>query len=460
MTANPPNILFIFPDQVRWDWVPWNRQLDLRAPNLANLAERGTRFENVFCSSPLCAPSRACLAQGLNVWRAGVRDNTDDTPLDGQFFYANLRDSGYEVCAVGKVDLHKGTEEWHLDGSSWLSRWGFTRGIDSEGKHAGAITGVEKPAGPYMARLHEAGWAEAHASDITGRHHFLDTHPTPLPEELYSDNWIAQNCLDVLAQVPTGQPWFMQINYTGPHEPNDVTKSMWDSVQGRTFPPPVDSDEYGPEDHHRIRQNYTAMIENIDRHTGAMLEEIERRGELENTLVIFASDHGEQLGDHNNWEKSHYYDGAVRVPLVIAGPGVEAGAVSDALVQINDLGPTFLDFAGAEPLANADGVSLRPVLEGRARGTHDYVYSGLNQRGGNRSHAHHLSETRAIHFDVVFDGRYKFVTDHVAGEELLFDRNSDPNELRNQVSEFPAVADRLRAALARQTHPGDGGSTR
>ncbi len=452
MAVNQPNILFIFPDQHRWDWGPWNSDLDLNMPNLAALAKRGVRFENVVCSSPLCAPSRACLAQGLNFWRCGVNDNGQDTPLDGQYFYRNLRDAGYEVCGVGKVDLHKGTAEWHTDGSSWLDKWGFTRGIDSEGKHAGAGGGREKPRGPYMAMLHQKGWAETHADDLISRDRFLSTDPTPLPEDLYSDNWIAQNCLDVLGQVEVGTPWFMQINYTGPHEPNDITQSMWDSVQGRTYPQPWDSTQYEESDHVRIRQNYAAMIENIDRHTGAILAAIAKRGELDNTIVVYSSDHGEALGDHDCWEKSHFYQGPLAVPLVIAGPGIASGAVSEALVQINDLGPTFLDLAGAEPLDDVDGASLRPVLEGRARGVHDYVYSGLRQGTGTGVGHRGLALERK--FDLSYDGRYKFVIDHVEGNELLFDRQIDPSESENRIEELPEVANRLRAALARQTGAG------
>lgn len=459
MAERPPNLLFIFPDQQRWDWGPWNEQLDIRTPNLARLAERGVRFEHTITSSPLCAPARACLASGRNFWRCGVNDNHDDTPLDGPFFYQNLRAAGYEVCAVGKVDLHKGTAEWKTDGSSWLDQWGFTRGIDNEGKHAGVVTGDEEPAGPYMAMLHREGWADAHVKDLKSRHYFLDTQPTPLPEDLYSDNWIADNCLSVLEQVEVGKPWFMQINYTGPHEPNDVTQSMWDSVQGRQFPGPVDSTEFEPGDHHRIRQNYTAMIENIDRHTGRILDAIESRGELENTIVVYSSDHGEMLGDHNCWEKSNFYDGALRVPLVIAGPGIDGGRVSDALAQVNDLGPTFLDLAGAEPLGGSDGLSLRPVLEGRARGVHDYSYSGLNQRGA-RGASSSYRVIRVTRFDVVCDGRYKLVVDHTEGRELLFDGKIDPHELTNIVDSEPEVADRLRSALARQTSPGAGAPVR
>ncbi|MXY13109.1 MAG: sulfatase-like hydrolase/transferase [Chloroflexi bacterium] len=208
-----------------------------------------------------------------------------------------------------------------------------------------------------------------------------------------------------------------------------------------------------------MRQNYTAMIENIDRHTGRILDAIESRGELENTIVVYSSDHGEMLGDHNCWEKSNFYDGALRVPLVIAGPGIDGGRVSDALAQVNDLGPTFLDLAGAEPLGDSDGLSLRPVLEGRARGVHDYSYSGLNQRG-SRGASSSYRVIRVTRFDVVCDGRYKLVVDHTEGRELLFDGKIDPHELTNIVDSEPEVADRLRSALARQTSPGAGAPVR
>jgi arylsulfatase A-like enzyme len=457
-TSGHPNILFLFPDQHRYDWVGWNPDLSVRTPNLDRLAARGVTFNRHICNSPLCAPSRATLALGVSYRRCGVIDNLDDTPLDRPYVYQHLRDAGYRTAAVGKVDLHKGTFEWKLDGSSWLDKWGFTDGIDNEGKHAGAVTGVKEPAGPYMAFLHDRGLAQIHHDDLHDRHDFTSTYPTPLPDDAYSDNWIAENCLRYLREFPTDQPWFIQVNYTGPHEPMDITQSMHDRWTDVDFPGPIDSDEFDPETHLQIRRNYAAMLENIDRHTARYLEVIEERGELDNTIVVYSSDHGEMLGDHNQWAKWTYRQPSLGVPLVIAGPGVQSGRSTDAIVQLIDLPATFIDYAGAKPLPDADGKSLRPLLDGSADILHDHVFAGQTNRvehptgaGGDGGLLDYMMVTsKAFDWDLVSDGRFKLVRDRHASRTLLFDLDNDPLEQVDLSDSRPDMVKTLDAVLDRE----------
>ncbi len=455
-TSDRPNILFLFPDQHRHDWVGWNADLPVRTPNLDRLAKKGVAFNRMICNSPLCAPSRATLALGVNYRRCGVIDNLDDTPLDRPMVYQHLRDAGYRVGAVGKVDMHKGTYEWKVDGSSWLDEWGFTEGIDNEGKHAGALTGVDEPAGPYMAFLHERDLQQVHYDDLQDRHSFTSTYPTPLPDDAYSDNWIAENCLQFLNAFPKDQPWFMQVNYTGPHEPMDITQSMYDRWTGVDFPQPHDNDEYDPETHRQIRRNYAAMLENIDRHTARYLEAIEERGELDNTIVVYSSDHGEMLGDHEIWAKFTHYQPSLGVPLVISGPGIREGVDVDAIVQLIDLTATFIDYGGAAALPDADGKSLRPLLDGTAERLHDQVFAGLTNRteppedvGDGSLTKYMMSASRAFDWDAVLDGRHKLVRSREDGT-LLFDLDEDPLETVNLTKSHPEIVARLGALLDRE----------
>jgi arylsulfatase A-like enzyme len=440
-TSGRPNILFIFPDQHRFDWVGWNPDLPVRMPNLDRLADRGVRFSRVICNSPLCAPSRSTLAQGVNYRRSGTLDNNDNTPLDQPLFYQNLRDAGYRVASVGKVDLHKGTPVWGVDGASWLDKWGFTDGIDNCGKHAGAANWKPVAETPYIAFLQERGLDRVHVDDLNARHRFTSTDPTPLPDDAYCDNWIADNCVRFLNEFPADQPWFMQVNYTGPHEPMDITQSMYERWTDVDFPAPNDSSEYDSATHTQIRRNYAAMLENIDRHTARFLDVIQERGELDNTIVVYSSDHGEMLGDHNDWEKFTYYHPSLCVPLVIAGPGVKAGVASPTLTQLIDLAATFLDYAGADPIQRMDGISLRHVLEGSADSIHDHVFSGLENRGSKG--ANH----KIRNFDLVWDGRYKLVVSQRDDGEMLFDLDRDPLENENIAANQPEVVTRLRAVL-------------
>ena len=427
----PPNVLFFFPDQHRFDFLGTNPDLPVRTPTLDALAARGVRFTRAFTPSPLCAPARACLAAGKWYENARVRDNGDDYPVDQPTFYAALRAAGYRVGGVGKFDLNKGSNDWGLDGKNHLDEWGFTDGINSEGKHAGVNTGAESPRGPYMKYLHDRGLAEAYVEDMRTRHNYRDVHPLPIPEDAYGDNWVAENGLEVIRNFPTDRPWFLQVNFPGPHEPMDVTPSMREAWKDVPFPPAHDNDEWDAESHCRTRQNYAAMIENIDRHLARYLDLIAERGELENTVVVYSSDHGEMLGDHNRWAKSSYYDPSIGVPLVIAGPGIAEGIVTDTLVSIHDLAATFLDLAGIEPIEGADARSLRPVLEGRTSAHRALIFCGLKR------------------WRSVFDGRFKLV--EIDGERpILFDLETDPLEDRNVAAERPEEVARL--ADARRRH--------
>ena len=161
-----PNFLFLFPDQHRFDFLGLNPGLPLRTPNLDALAARGTRLTRMICPSPLCAPSRASLASGRSYRRCGVLGNDADYPLRQPTFYASLRDSGYRVAGVGKFELHKATLDWGIDGSQGLQAWGFSEGIDSEGKHDGVTSGATAPKGPYLAHLHARGLVDDYVKDM------------------------------------------------------------------------------------------------------------------------------------------------------------------------------------------------------------------------------------------------------------------------------------------------------
>jgi arylsulfatase len=425
------NVLLLFPDQHRHDWLPHNRDLPLRMPHLAGLMARGVRFANATTPSPICAPARACLASGRDYEDCGVPGNHVDYPLDRPTVYQRLRDAGYQVGGVGKFDLHKPTQDWGLDGQRLLPQWGFTHGIDNEGKLDAVASGAVRPAGPYMAYLHREGLADRHVADFARRkgpvRSYTETGPTPLPDEAYCDNWIADNAAGVLADFAGDRPWYLQVNFTGPHNPMDVTARMHRAWDEASFPGPVDHDEVDPQTHQRVRRNYAAMLENIDRQVGRLLALVEARGELDRTLVVYSSDHGEMLGDHNRWAKGTWYHPAVGVPMVVAGPAVRHGAQSRALVTLQDLTATFLDVAGAPALPDMDGRTLGPVLSGRTERHRPHVRAGLYD------------------WRSVCDGRFKLVRDGRA--QLLYDRRTDPDELTDVAGKHPEEVDRLAPLL-------------
>lgn len=444
-----PNILLVFPDEHRFDWTGANDDLPLNTPHLDSLAARGVRFDNCVCSSPLCAPSRACLAAGVEYDRCGVGDNSDDYPLAQTTFYRLLRDAGYYVGGVGKFDLSKGEATWSLDGAYHLDDWGFSGGCDCAGKPEATNVGATEAKDPYMKYMYDEGMAATHVADMETRKppsSFTNTAATPLADVYYHDNWVGRKALDFIENAPAGQPWFLQANFVGPHYPMDITSAMAASVAGRDFPlPHGNTDELGAETHRAIRRNYAAMIENIDAWLGQLVDAVDTRGQLEDTLVVFASDHGEMLGDRNLWRKSQPYHPSLCVPLVAAGPGVVQGAVSSALVSLIDLADTFLDIGGAERPAAMDARSFRAVLEGRASSHRAYAYSGLTTAGDGED------TPTALDWRLVFDGRFKLVRRHATEGlplERLYDLDNDPWEETNVESTYPDDLARLQAALA------------
>ena len=443
MSTAKPNILFFLPDQHRPDWLGCNPDLPLRTPNLDRLCAEGTRFVNAYTTSPLCAPARACLASGLHYERCRVPSNQENYPLDQPTYYQRLRDVGYRVCGVGKFDLHKdlatppGERDWHLDGSRLLAEWGFTEGIDNEGKLDGGASYAadRKPRGPYLNYLRHHGLADTYVREHAERAEHRDAYVTLLPEEAYCDNWLSENGLRFLREFPEGRPWHLVVNFTGPHNPMDVTRRMHDEWAGVEFPMPVNNEQenYGVGDHQRNRQHYAAMIENIDRQVGRFIDTVVERGELDNTLIVFSSDHGEMLGDHSRWGKSTWRTPSSGVPLIVAGPGVAQGAVSDALVSLHDLAATFLDYAAAPPLPAMDARSLRGVLEGTTDQHRDCVLSALGE------------------WRMLFDGRHKLVVTGSDAAELLYDLREDPFECSDIAQQQPEIVERFHRMREEET---------
>ncbi|MFC6964620.1 sulfatase family protein [Halocatena marina] len=465
-----PNLLFFFPDQHRHDWLGSNTELPLRTPNIDRLAARGVRFTNAVCPSPLCSPSRACLATGNEYHSSDVLGNADTLSTSVTTYFQRLRDeAGYHVMGCGKFDLHKGSYSWGVDGQTSLEKWGFSDGIDNAGKLDGITSadwtkhpsrigvGIEEcwntayeavisdstqPSEPYTAYLQEQGLLVEHAEDYNTRWE-LDGNaafPTTLPEEAYIDNWIGRQGLSLLEEAPDDSPWYLVVNFAGPHSPFDVTEEMHDWYRNPDveFPNPTSSGVDSVTDDEEVRRNYAAMIENIDRWVGQYLDVLANRGELENTIVVYSSDHGEMLGDHGIWGKSVPFQPSVGVPLIIAGPDVEDRDPYDAPMTILDLHDTFLDYAGVKNRSTSSSRSIRHLLEDPNSEHRDYVVSGLGD------------------WRMIFDGRYKYIdgwTPDNNGETtniqdgVLFDLVEDSQETENIANKRPEVTHELRTRI-------------
>lgn len=444
-----PNILFFFPDQQRPDWTGLNKSIPTKTPNIQWLADNGMTFSDAVCPSPLCAPSRSSLATGKEYERCGVPTNGHDLPEGQLTFYKLLRESGYHVTACGKFDLRKNAMDWGRDGKhivnghNYLREWGFSDGIDNSGKHDGPRAYRNGSVCPYFDYLERNNLAQVHLDDFDERPYpnFVNTNPTPLPGHAYADNYIAANGFQLLRQAPEDKPWFLQVNFNGPHEPMDITLDMKQRWQHADFPQPHNNTDYPEEKHVEIRQNYTAMIENIDQWLGRYIDYLESTGQLENTLIVYSSDHGEMLGDHNRWMKKVPYKQSAGVPLIVAGPGVKPATRNDKPTTILDLASTFLDYGNVNTPSDWDSRSLRSVLNGASESNREFVKSGLNPWRMVMNEQYKL----IVGFDRDWDSNK--IGPPKKSPILLFDRDKDPWEDHDISKENPGVVNRLRKLI-------------
>lgn len=424
MTATP-NLLVLFPDQWRADWFG-HLGMPVRTPHLDALAARGTRFDACRSNSPLCAPARSCVSAGLRYRACGVPDNGVNLDPHLPNCWQALRDAGWRVATCGKNDIHKGDQAWSRSG--WmpiLGRLGFTEAREHAGKHDAA--GKLRRGTPclYGDLLRTAGADTDYLADLASRR--TPGHPAGdnrLPRDLYTDDVCGMQALQLLAGLPADAPWSLWVNFPGPHEPFDPPGELARRYADTAFPPPRRPDPADPSDHLAVRRSYAAMMEGIDEWCGRILAAVAARGELERTVVVFASDHGDMLGDLGRWFKSVPYEGAVRVPLVLAGPGIAAGRTSTALVESCDLAPTFAGLTGGPAPASWHGRSLWPLLRGEA------------DDSAHRTHQVMELADHAGDWEAVCDGRLKLVR-HRDGRREIYDLVADPHETQDRAGDPP-----------------------
>lgn len=433
--AKQPNILIFLPDELRYDW---SQGPFLQTPNLDCLRKRGVTFSNAITPSPLCVPSRFSMASGKNYeyWNmANVGNDVNYPYQDIPTVFNRLREAGYYTMGVGKFDLGRVD---NLKGIGWGSTMAESWGFDDLRNTAGKLfapglrpNSYNVYTDPYLKHLAAHNLDAVYQNDMQRRlsNHFLDTQPSELPHRHYFDTWVTDQAIEAYNQRDRKKPWFLIVNWQGPHFPMDVSSEMWDSVQNRTFPSPRGNTQYSAAQHQQIRANYAAMIENQDEQVGRMLEAIDQ--DLDDTLVIYTSDHGEMLGDKNLWKKSQPFQPSIGVPMVIAGPVVDTsmqGTTTSHPVSLIDVPSTLLDVGNIPIPISMEGKSLRGILQ-------------------EPNEEYRVVKSSYSTWTALFDGRYKYVKGYKKTkwvkplqdltQELLYDLQSDPWEEVNLLQQRP-----------------------
>jgi len=384
-------------DQWRWDWAGFD-DAQVRAPNLASMASKGTRFTHAFTPAPLCAPARGALGSGMEYDESPVPDNMIDYPVDGSYptYYSLLQKAGYHVMMAGKDHLTMALGVG-VNGSIHAKKLGFDDWERMPDKYEAFEYGYPydqftESLSEYSGKLYNAtsdcygSMGDGNCCDSIDGLEGGAFCPRPQPAGpaaiVYPDDWTEAAAETVFDRRPEGKPWFMQVGFPGPHPPFILTEEMNASVAGRTYPGPQGSaDAFGDEFYQVMRRQYAAEIENIDSLIGKLMKKLEASGELDNTVIAVAADHGEMLGDYNRYAKTQPWDGSSRVPLIFKGPGIRSGVVLTQPVATLDLVGTFLDVAGAKKDANMTTQSMWSLLSSAKDATGEYsrnfISSGL-----------------------------------------------------------------------------------
>lgn len=441
-----PNILWICTDQQRFDTLGCYGNQFVETPNIDRLASQGIRFAHAFCQSPICTPSRASFLTGRYPRTTRCRANGQMIPADETLVTKLLHDAGYTCGLAGKLHLapchpsvNHGTEP-RIDDGYDIFHWSHHPQADwpvNAYQHWLQAKGVAYKTAPFR------GSTQVRAG---------------MPAEYHQTTWCAEMAITFMqAHQSWDQPWLFSVNIFDPHHafdpPVDYLERYLDRLETIPLPnyAPSELDNkphyqqvdhegayynktlhpftgMSDEDHRMVTAAYWAMVDLIDVQVGRMLDALEGTGQLENTLVIFMSDHGEMLGDHGLYLKGPYfYEPLIRVPLIMRLPGViEAERESGALVELMDIAPTLLDAAGLDRAPGMQGKSLWPLLTDSA--LPDHQHDDIYCEYYNAMPWHREPTAQAT---MIRTATHKLVVVHSLNTGELYDLSADPNETHN-----------------------------
>ncbi|MDQ8194062.1 sulfatase-like hydrolase/transferase [Coraliomargarita sp. SDUM461004] len=448
-----PDILLIITDQQRWDSITCADHGWGHTPNIDRLANEGVYFEQCYCAAPSCVPSRASFFNMQWPSKIGPMKNGD---LWKTSWVQLFKDTGYRTLNVGKMHTQPFDAKCGFDQRFIVEnkdRFNEPRFYDDYDKHLKQL-GKTPPNRLTTPR----------APDYTTN---LGAFAWPLDKELHYDYYVAKTAKWLLDGLDDS-PLFMQIGFPGPHTPYDPPAEYLNLIDESKIPFPPEyepGDEILPlkqyrqimiEGNHdgimwnerptseqlrRLRKYYAANVAMIDEQIGEIIAKQEANGRLDNTIIIFTSDHGDSLGDHRQIEKWTMYDENIRVPAIIWAPGrLKEGQRSKQLIAQMDLVPMLFELAGVQLEDSGDAINAKSVLENK-RPEREYVYA---EHGGCTQ----LPDIECM--TMIRNKEYKLV--HYPNRDYgeLYNLIEDPYELSNLWNSKSHAS--IRSNLERQTN--------
>jgi arylsulfatase A-like enzyme len=440
---NRPNILLLYTDQQRWDALAAAGNEQIHTPNLDALAAGGFFTDHAFVNHPVCMPSRQSMLSGQYGESIGCVCNGIEMDPSVPCLHNVLAPAGYHTANIGKLHFKNHA---HRDHREPHPTYGFDTLIHSD------EPGCYDDAYIKWVAEHDPAAVDACRCDTPPAYDFgpaRHVHPrgarTPYlfegPEELTHTAFVADETCRFLRRHRE-ERFLCIAGFYAPHPPLNPPERFVDLYDPVELPLPhrPDGVDGGLDDQtwRKVKQYYYALVSHVDDQVGRILRTLEELGLRERTLVVFTSDHGENLGDHATTGKCNAHDSAARVPLIVSWPGrIGAGQASSAIVEAVDIAPTLLDFAGVQTPPWFQGRSLRALCEGKVGEHRTDAYISRKIPFGEhicykalRTREHLLIES----------------TDPSTSE--LYDLQRDPHQLVNVIDE-PAQAETLATLRAR-----------
>lgn len=433
-----PNILLIMPDQMRGDCLGLAGHPAVLTPNMDELGARGAHFSRAYTTCASCIPARRALLTGQYPSSNGMVGFQGGCPIESPTLPALLRDAGYHTAITGRY-MHQHPYE---------ESYGYeTRVLGS------TYQDNDEYAGELVGAAPETGGVKGHGISFNG----WTAKPWHLAEHLHPTNWVVRKARELTDQHQGASPLFLTASFYAPHPPLIPPAFYLDRYFRVECPdPPIGGWAEAPEndgmgagiDAHRTvlrgealrsaQAGYFGLINHIDDQIYWLIRDFmsASNGADRPWLVVLTSDHGEMLGDHHYFRKCEPYEGSSRIPLLIRGShdfGFQPGQETSRPVCLEDIMPTLLRAAEVDVPDAVDGENLLPFLRGESDIERDVLHA---------EHSPCYSQEQA--YQMLTNGRHKYVWRPVTGEEQLFDLENDPNELHN-LAERESARDELAA---------------
>ncbi len=477
------NVLWIMADQLRWDYLSCYGATHIDTPNIDWISSQGMRFNRAYVQSPICGPSRMSFYTGRYVRSHGSTWNGFPLRVGEPTLGEHLRDLNVKCSLVGKTHMtpdYDGMQRLGIEPESTigalLSECGFDVFIRDDGTNATIYPGRHGEDYDQYLRDHgmrgENPWEEWANSAIGPDGEILSgwmlenaPFAARVPKEHSETAWLTTRGIEYI-DAQKDQPWLCHLSYIKPHWPYLAPAPYNDMYSASDLPRVNRTDEERQIDHPLMRAwmdmrvshsfsrdhirdvvapVYMGLIKELDDQLGRLFGFLKDTGRLDDTMIVFCSDHGDNMGDHWLGEKDLFHDCSARVPLLVYDPRAEAdttrGTVCNKLVEGIDLAPTFFSYFGGTSKPHIfEGRSLEPLLHKRDSEWRSYCVSeyDYSTRDARRAVGVDQNDARLV---MIFDGRWKYVhVEHM--RPLLYDLETDPDEVVD-LSKDPAFADQL-----------------